>query len=156
MATDLLLAALHHLLVFALTAMLVSQAAMLRGPLTADALPRLAKLDAGYGACAGLLLVVGLLLLVGLGRVFFGVKGEDFYLHNPWFHAKVGTFVLVGLLSILPTIRYARWKKAQRTQPAFVPDATALARTRTLLRIELVGLAIIFVLAAAMARFGGF
>ena len=145
MATDLLLAALHHLLVFALTAMLVSQAAMLRGPLTVDALPRLAKLDAGYGACAGLLLVVGLL------RVFHGIKGEDFYLHNPWFHAKVGTFVLVGLLSILPTIRYARWKKAK-----IAPDAAALARTRTLLRVELVGLAAIFVLAAAMARYGGF
>lgn len=145
MATDLLLAALHHLLVFALTAMLVSQAAMLRGPLTVDALPRLAKLDAGYGACAGLLLVVGLL------RVFHGVKAEDFYLHNPWFHAKVGTFVLVGLLSIIPTVRYARWKKAKTT-----PDAAMLARTRTILRVELVALALIFVLAAAMARHGGF
>lgn len=145
MQTDLLLAALHHLLVFALTAMLVSQAAMLRGPLTVDVLPRLAKLDAGYGACAGLLLVVGLL------RVFHGIKGEDFYLHNPWFHAKVGTFVLVGLLSILPTIRYARWKKAK-----VAPDEAALVRTRTILRVELVGLAAIFVLAAAMARYGGF
>lgn len=125
--------------------MLVSQAAMLRGPLTVDALPRLAKIDAGYGACAGLLLVVGLL------RVFHGIKGEDFYLHNPWFHVKVGTFVLVGLLSILPTIRYARWKKAK-----VAPDAAALVRTRTVLRVELVGLAVIFVLAAAMARYGGF
>ena len=150
MATDLGLAALHHLLVFGLTAMLVAQAVLLRGTLDAAALPRLAKLDAGYGACAGLLLVVG------LARVYLGVKGEDFYLHNPWFHAKVGTFVLVGLLSIIPTVRYARWKKAQRAHPGFVPDATALARTRTLLRIELVGLAAIFVLAAAMARFGGF
>ena len=145
MATDLALAALHHLLVFALTAMLVSQAVLLRGEMRVDVLGRLAKLDAGYGA------VAGLLLLVGLGRVFFGVKGEDFYLHNPWFHAKVGTFVLVGLLSILPTIRYARWKKAK-----IAPDAAALARTRTLLRVELVGLAAIFVLAAAMARYGGF
>ena len=145
MATDLGLAALHHLLVFGLTAMLVAQAVLLRGTLDTATLPRLAKLDAGYGACAGLLLIVG------LARVFLGVKGEDFYLHNPWFHAKVGTFVLVGLLSILPTIRYARWKKAK-----IAPDAAALARTRTLLRVELVGLAAIFVLAAAMARYGGF
>jgi putative membrane protein len=149
-ATDLGLAALHHLLVFALTAMLVAQAVLLRGPLEASIIPRLAKLDAGYGTCAGALLAVGLC------RVFFGVKGADFYLHNPWFHAKVGTFVLVGLLSILPTVRYARWKKAQRTQPGFIPDAGALARTRTILRVELAGLALIFVLAAAMARYGGF
>ncbi|BCT94061.1 hypothetical protein LYSHEL_30880 [Lysobacter helvus] len=150
MATDLALAALHHLLVFALTAMLVSQAVLLRGELRADTVGRLAKLDAGYG------LVAGLLLAVGVCRVFFGLKGPDFYLHNPWFHAKVGTFVLVGLLSILPTVRYARWRKAQKTQPGFVPDAAALAGTRTILRIELAGLAVIFVLAAAMARYGGF
>ena len=150
MATDLALAALHHLLVFALTAMLVSQAVLLRGEMRVDILGRLAKLDAGYGA------VAGLLLLVGLGRVFFGVKGVDFYLHNPWFHAKVGAYVLVGLLSIVPTVRYARWRKAQKAQPGRVPDADALAKTRTILRIELVGLAAIFVLAAAMARYGGF
>ena len=150
MATDLALAALHHLLVFALTAMLVSQAVLLRGELRADTVGRLAKLDAGYG------LTAGLLLAVGVCRVFFGIKGSDFYLHNPWFHAKVGAFVLVGLLSIIPTVRYARWRKAQKAQPGFVPDAAALAKTRTILRIELVGLAVIFVLAAAMARYGGF
>jgi putative membrane protein len=150
MATDLTLAALHHLLVFALTAMLVSQAVLLRGELRADTVGRLAKLDAGYG------LVAGLLLAIGLCRVFFGIKGAEFYLHNPWFHAKLGTFVLVGLLSIIPTVRYARWRKLQKTQPGFVPDAEALAKTRTILRIELVGLAAIFVLAAAMARYGGF
>jgi len=150
MATDLALAALHHLLVFALTAMLVSQAVLLRGELRADTVGRLAKLDAGYG------LTAGLLLAVGVCRVFFGLKGADFYLHNPWFHAKVGAFVLVGLLSIIPTVRYARWRKAQKAQPGFVPDAAALATTRTILRIELAGLAAIFVLAAAMARYGGF
>jgi putative membrane protein len=149
MAVDFGLAALHHLLVFALTAMLVAQAVLLRGPLQAAMVPRLARLDAGYGAVAGLLLVVG------LARVFLGVKGEDFYLHNPWFHAKVGTFVLVALLSILPTVRYARWKKLQRKEPGFAPDAAALARLRTVLRVELVGLAAIFVLAAGMARHGG-
>ncbi|MCC8361758.1 DUF2214 family protein [Lysobacter sp. A6] len=150
MATDLGLAALHHLLVFGLAAMLVAEAVLLRGPLTSDAIPRLAKLDGGYGMCAGLLLVVG------LARVFLGVKGEDFYLHNPYFHAKVGAFVLVGLLSILPTMRFLRWRKAQRAQPSFVPEAAELAKLRTILRIELVLLAAIFVLAAAMARYGGF
>ena len=88
--------------------------------------------------------------------MFLGVKGEDFYLHNPYFHAKVGAFVLVGLLSILPTVKFMRWRKAQRTQPAFVPDAADLAKLRTVLRVELALVAVIFVLAAAMARYGGF
>ena len=150
MATDLGLAALHHLLVFGLIAMLVAEAVLLRGPLTADHVPRLAKLDGGYGLCAGLL------LLVGLARVFHGLKGADFYLHNPYFHAKVGAFVLVGLISILPTLRFLRWRKAQRTQPGFVPDAASLGTLRTVLRVELALIAGIFVLAAAMARYGGF
>ena len=150
MATDLGLAAFHHLLVFGLVAMLVAEAVLLRGPLAADTIPRLAKLDAGYGLCAGLLLVVG------LARVFHGVKGPDFYLHNPYFHAKIGAFLLVGLLSLLPTMRFLRWRKAQRANPGFVPDAAQLASLRTILRIELALLAAIFVLAAAMARYGGF
>ena len=150
MATDLALAALHHLLVFGLVAMLVAEAVLLRGPLTTDAIPRLAKLDSGYGMCAGLLLVVG------LGRVFHGIKGPDFYLHNPYFHAKIGAFVLVGLLSILPTMKFLRWRKAQRANPGFLPDTAALASLRTILRIELALIAAILVLAAAMARYGGF
>ena len=117
MLTDLLLASLHHLLVFALIAMLVAESVLLRGTINGAVLQRLARLDGGYGMTAGLLLAVGLL------RVFYGVKGYDFYLHNPWFHAKVGCYVLVGLLSILPTIRFLRWRKALAANPAFVPAA---------------------------------
>ena len=149
MLADLSLAALHHLLVFGLVAMLVAEAVLLRGPLDAAALGRLARIDGGYGACAGLLLVVGLC------RLWFGAKGPDFYLHNPYFHAKLAAFVLVGLLSILPTLRFLRWRKEAR-RPDFRPSAGELARIRGILRIELALLAAIFVLAAAMARYGGF
>ena len=150
MLTDLFLAIAHHLLVFALTAMLVAEAVLLRGQLDASVLRRLAGLDAGYGVSAMLLLVVGLC------RVFFGVMGEDFYLHNPWFHAKLGAFVLVGLMSILPTMRFLRWRKALRADPASLPAPAELGRLRTILRLELMLLAAIFALAAAMARNGGF
>src|SRR5690606_30513492 len=147
--TDLFLAIAHHLLVFALTAMLVAEAVLLRGQLDAGVLRRLAGLDAGYGISALLLLAVG------LGRVFFGVMGKDFYLHNPWFHAKLGVFILVGLMSILPTVRFLRWRKALRADPGFLPAPSELDRLRTILRLELIGLAAIFALAAAMARYGG-
>ncbi|MEI2455557.1 MULTISPECIES: DUF2214 family protein [Lysobacter] len=150
MLNDLLLAAAHHLLVFALVAMLVAESVLLRGPLDGGVLQRLAKLDAGYGGCAGLLLAIG------LGRLWFGVKGPDFYLHNPWFHAKLGAFVLVGLLSILPTVRFLRWRKALGANPAFLPEAADVAKMRAIVRFELVLLGAVFVLAAAMARYGGF
>ena len=150
MLTDLLLAALHHLLVFALIAMLVAESTLLRGTLDATTLNRVARLDAGYGAAAGLLLVAGLL------RVFYGVKGSEFYLHNPWFHAKLGAYVLIGLLSLLPTLRFLRWRKALSANPAFLPDPTDVARQRGVVRFELILIAVILVLAAAMARYGGF
>jgi putative membrane protein len=150
MLTDLLLASLHHLLIFALIAMLAAQSTMLRGALDGPTLQRIAGLDAGYGACAGLLLIVGLL------RVGFGIKGHEFYLHNPWFHAKLGAYVLVGLLSIVPTLNFARWRKALRADPAFMPSAAQITRARGIVRFELVLIGLIFVLAAAMARYGGF
>ena len=150
MLADLVLAALHHLLLFGLVAMLASQAVLLRGPLDAPALRRIGRNDGVYGACAGLLLVTGLL------RIGFGVKGHDFYLHNPWFHAKLGTIVLVGLLSILPTLEFARWRKALRADPGFLPTPAQVDRTGGIIRFELVLVGVIFVLAAAMARFGGF
>jgi putative membrane protein len=150
MLTDLLLASLHHLFVFALIAMLVTESVLLRGAIDAATLQRLAKLDGGYGAVAGLLLVVGLL------RVWFGIKGYDFYLHNPWFHAKLGAYLLVGLLSILPTVRFLRWRKALRADAAFLPLPAEVTKLRGIVRFELVLIAVIVVLAAAMARFGGF
>ena len=150
MLTDLALAAVHHLLVFALVAMLVAESMLLRGPMDGAILQRLAKLDAGYGASAGLL------LLAGIGRLALGIKGHDFYLHNPWFHAKLGAYVLVGLLSILPTVRFLRWRKALRADTAFVPSPGEVAKMRGIVRFELLLVGAIFVLAAAMARHGGF
>ena len=150
MLTDLLLASLHHLLVFALIAMLVTESALLRGTITDAVLQRLARLDAGYGMTAGLLLAVGLL------RVFYGIKGSDFYLHNPWFHAKMSCFVLAGLLSILPTVRILRWRKAARDNPGFVPPRGEVASVARIVRFELMLVAAILVFAAMMARYGGF
>ena len=149
MLTDFALASLHHLLVLGLVAMLVAESVLLRGSLDRNVLQRLAGIDRGYGICA-----MGL-IVVGIARVVYGIKGHDFYLHNPWFHAKMGAFVLVGLLSILPTVRFLRWRKALAANPIYLPDAAEIAKLRNLVRFELVLLAAIFVLAAGMARYGG-
>ena len=88
--------------------------------------------------------------------MFYGIKGYDFYLHNPWFHAKIGCFVLVGLLSILPTLRFVRWRKALRVDAGFVPPAAEVAAMARIIRFELVLVAAILVFAAMMVRYGGF
>src|SRR5688500_14163988 len=124
MLPDLTLAALHHLLIFSLVAMLASESALLRGPVDGATVRRLAGIDSGYGLTAGLLLVVGVL------RVFLGIKCEDFYFHNPWFHAKFAAYLLTAVISILPTIRFLRWRRALRANPGFVPDAAEVASLR--------------------------
>ena len=150
MLTDLVLAAFHHLLVFALVSMLVAQSVLLRGRISSDVLSRLGGIDRGYGITALALLVVGFL------RVIQGIKGEDFYLHNPWFHAKIGAFLLVGLLSVWPTIGFLRWRKALKADAAFLPGEREVRRLRAIIGFELILVALIFACAAAMARYGGF
>ncbi|MDI9239603.1 DUF2214 family protein [Lysobacter sp. LF1] len=149
MLTDFLLASLHHLLVLGLVSMLVAESTLLRGTIDPPVVRRLAGLDMGYGLCAMLLIAAG------ISRIVFGIKGHDFYLHNPWFHAKMGAFVLVGLLSILPTVRFLRWRKALAANPSWLPAPAEVARLRGIVRFELILVAVIFVLAAAMARHGG-
>ena len=149
MMTDFLLAAVHHLLFYGIAAMLVAEAVLLGGAVDQGTLKRLAGVDLGYGLCAMALIAVG------IARVVYGVKGPDFYLHNPWFHAKMSAFVLTGLLAILPTVRVLRWRKALATNPNYLPDAAEVAKLRGIVRFELILLAAIFVLAAGMARHGG-
>ena len=92
----------------------------------------------------------------GLLRVAYGVKGHAFYQHNPWFHAKLGLFVLAAVLSILPTVRLLRWRRALKADPGFLPDPAQVGQLRRLVRLELAAVAAILVCAAAMARYGGF
>ena len=122
MLVDFLLASAHHLLFFGLIAMLAAQSVLLARPLDAAGIGRLAGIDRGYGIAAALL------LLVGGARVFHGIKGADFYLHNPWFHAKLGCFLLTALLSILPTLGFLGWRRQLRHQPEWRP-APAQVRT---------------------------
>jgi putative membrane protein len=149
MLKDFLLASAHHLLAFGLVAMLVTQSVLLSRSVDAPALRRLSGVDTGLGLTATLLLVVGLV------RVFHGIKGADFYLHNPWFHAKLGAFLLAAALSLIPTVRFVRWRRALKADPAWLPPASEVASLRRIVRIELLLIAVILVAAAGMARYGG-
>jgi len=146
MATDLLLACLHHLVVFSLVAIPAAELALMRGQLGAGRVAQLARLDAMYG------LLAMLILAIGFGRVAWGAKGSAFFLHNPVFWAKLSFFALVGLVSIVPTVRLLRWRKATRRDAAFVVAEADVASTRRWLTVELALFVPIPLLAAAMAR----
>lgn len=141
---DLLLAILHHVLVFGLFGMLVLERALVSAPVIDTR--RLARIDAGVG------LTSALVLGVGAARVVWGGKGWSFYEANPFFWAKLATFLLIGLLSIAPTLRFMRWAKSARDQPDFQPAFVEIKATR--IRLALMTLMFVPLLgfAAAMAR----
>jgi putative membrane protein len=106
MLLDALLAAFHHFCVFAIVALLAIEIALLASPLTADGLRRLGRIDGLYGLAAVLVLVAG------FTRAVHGAKGWAFYQGNPLFWTKLAVFVVIGLLSIVPTVRFIRWRRA--------------------------------------------
>ena len=146
MWSDALLAYLHYISIFTMIVFLTAEAVVLRPGMTPEIRQRLARYDAVFGFAALAVLVTGLL------RVFYGAKGYTFYVHNPVFHVKVGLFILVGLLSIIPTIPILRWKKQGKTLPDFVPTPSEIAKTRRWVMIESHLIIFIPLAAVLMAR----
>ena len=140
-ALDALLAVAHHALVFPLVALLATELVLLAGPLDTARLRQLARIDAAYGASAGLLLVAG-----GL-RAVYGAKGWAFYAGQPMFWLKLALFAGVGLLSIAPTVRIARWRKG-----GVPPGDAARLGVKRWVHAELGVLAFVPVAAVLMAR----
>jgi putative membrane protein len=146
MVTTAFMAFLHHVLAFALVACLVYEFIAYRKNMSIEEIRRIQRVDLAYGISAGLLLVVGLL------RVFFFEKGVNFYIHNPFFWVKMAAFAIVALMSIDPTIRFIRWNKTLRQNQSLEISDTEYKRTRMLLRLEVIGIAIILFAAPMMAR----
>jgi len=141
-----LMAFLHHVFAFTLTACLVYEFVAYRRNMTIEEARRIQSVDLAYGISAGLLLIVGIL------RVFYFEKGASFYVQSPFFWVKMATFAIVGLLSIDPTIRYLRWNRLLKENQHPVASEAEFKRTRLLLWLEVAGIVVILFSAAMMAR----
>jgi putative membrane protein len=146
MFVDWALASLHHLGIFTLAATIAAELVVLTLTVDAAAIRRLARVDMGYGIAATAVVIFGVL------RVIYGAKGYEYYLVNHIFWTKMALFVVVGLLSIPPTMRYLAWGRQLRTDPAFRPALAEVARMRAFLWAEAAFFLAIPVAAAAMAR----
>ncbi|MGO4325542.1 DUF2214 family protein [Cupriavidus sp. 2TAF22] len=146
MLTDALLAFLHFAFIFALIALLTAEAVIMRTGLTPATLRRISIYDLVYFLSAMAVLATGLL------RLFYGAKGMQFYLHNPWFHAKMTVFVVIALCSLPPTFAIQRWRRQARTAPDFVPAAAELKKARRWVMIEAHLLILLPLCAVMMAR----
>lgn len=146
MLIDALLAFVHYLSIFGLVATLAAEAVVLRPGMTPAILKRLGRYDLVYFIAAMMALATG------IARLILSPKGLTFYMTNPWFHAKIGLFILIGLLSILPTLAIMRWRKQARLLPDFVPLPAELATTRRWVMIEAHLLILLPLFATLMAR----
>lgn len=140
------MASLHHILAFTLTAALVYEFVAYRRGLTVAEARRIQRVDLVYGISAGLLIIVGLL------RVYFFEKGPNFYMNNHVFWTKMALFAIIGLLSIYPTVRYIKWNPIlKENKSPEIPDGE-FRNIRRLLWLEMAGIVLILFAAPLMAR----
>ena len=144
--TDLILAIAHHLAVFTVAGLLFAEVVLLRPGIAPDRIRQLGMIDSFYGAASVLVIIAG------VSRVIWGAAGWEYYVTNYMFWAKMAAFLLVGLLSIPPTLAVLGWRKQLAANPAFSPDNAQVARLRRFFAGELVAFAFIPAFAAAMAR----
>jgi putative membrane protein len=147
MLPNALFAFLHFVAAFGIVAAITYQWATFDRAMSHTDARRIQISDRWYGILAGVVLVVGFL------RVFYFEKGSTYYFHNPFFEAKLGIFLLIGLISIYPTVRYIAWGKQMKGgQPPQLGDQE-FGRIRWILRVEM-GLMVVMVLAASMMAKG--
>lgn len=102
--------------------------------------------DRWYGIFAGIILAVGFL------RVYYFGKGSAYYFSNPFFLLKLCLFLMIGLLSVYPTITFIGWRKGIRAgQPPVISDQEFTAIS-LILKWELYFLAALVLSASLMAK----
>ena len=138
---DLSLAIGHHLLIFMLFGVLFAELVLVRPGMDQVAVARVGALDLWYGVIAALIIIIA------FSRAIFAAKGWDYYAHNAFFWAKLGTFVVIALFSVPPTIAYINWRRAN-----LAPSDEQIRIARRCLWIEFALFALLPIFAAAMAR----
>ena len=141
-----LFAFLHHLAAFTLVASLAVEMVVIGGELTLEAARKLRLADLAYGISAGLLLIVG------LARVFHFEKGATYYFHTWTFIAKLALFVTIGLVSIIPTVEFLSWRRSVALGKPPAVSATKVRMLRSIIHLELAGVVLILLFAEMMAK----
>ena len=148
MTLEAILAYLHISAILALVVFITSEAAISRAEwMNEQVVERLVRVDRIYAIAA---LAV---LLTGLARTGWGIKGTAWYWHQPLLHLKLGLFIAVGLLSIKPTLMFIRWRKTLRAGGG-LPGADEIRSARRWVMIQAHLIALIPLAAVFLARGG--
>lgn len=142
MTLEIFLRYVHFISIFIIVGTLTGEHLLLKKKMTRLEIARLARIDALYGIAALSLLAAGFTLWFG----GFG-KPTIYYSKNWVFHLKISLFVVIGLLSIKPTIFFLRQRKGDHAEMINIPSYIFW-----MLRMELALLTIIPLLAGLMSK----
>jgi putative membrane protein len=136
MTLEALLAYAHILAILSLVVFSSSEAALCRIEwMNAKVVERLVTVDRIYGVAA-----IGV-LLTGLARSWWGVKGTAWYWTDWLLHLKLGLFVAVALMSIKPTLMFIRWRRQLRASGTLPEEAQVrLARRWVMVQAHVIAL----------------
>jgi putative membrane protein len=137
---------LHHVAAFALVAALVLEFVLVKDDLSVKTARKLLLADLVLGASAFVVLIVGFL------RVLYFEKGASYYFHSVPFIAKLSLFVIVALLSIYPTVEFLSWRKPLKEGRVPIVSDRKVRLIRSIIHWELVGIVLLILGAALMAR----
>ena len=115
METLILIRYLHFIAIFGVISTVVSQHLLLKDELTRREIKRISRIDAIYGISAILVVVAGLAMWFWVG------KPAEYYSRNWIFHLKFTLFIIVGLLSIIPTVYYIKQAKGDPEEKVAIP-----------------------------------
>ena len=97
--------------------------------------------------------IAGLAILItGILRVKYYGQGGVFYTNNPIFWLKVSLYIVIGLLSLYPTITYILWAIPLSKNKLPVITENLVKRFQLIIITELVGFTVIPFFATLMAR----
>ncbi|MGP1629320.1 MAG: DUF2214 family protein [Giesbergeria sp.] len=140
------LAFFHLVAIFTMVVFMASEAALCRAEwMNAAVVHRLVRLDLIYGIFA---LCV---LLAGLARTFWGVKGVGWYWSQPLLHLKLGLFIVIVLMSLRSTISFLRWRR-NLVATGELPPADEVRAIRRWIMIETHLIGLVLLAAALLAR----
>ncbi|MDE0470516.1 MAG: DUF2214 family protein [Ekhidna sp.] len=137
---------LHILLIIVIFCCLVAELMLVNNQISFRTMRKLSKIDGLYGLAAIIVITTGLLNWMKLG------KGYDYYSNNSLFIIKFSLFVVVGLLSLYPTILLAKLKKRHKKDQLAVIQLSHSNTIRKIIMLDLGIMAFIPLLTELMAN----
>jgi len=137
---------IHLICIIAVFCCLILELRLINETISWKTLMLLNKIDGIYGLAAILVVATGL-----LNWMVFG-KGYDYYAANTLFIIKFCLFIAVGLLSIFPTVMFAKLKKKNKEEQPVAITLLLYPKIKKVILLEIIIMACIPLPAELMAN----